>query len=475
MIFTHHFVCAPKRLIVFLCLCLTPQAPAKLGETVPQLVQRFGNSYKVEVVELGKTYNFRSANISVDVLVVNGRSASETYLSDHPLTASGEPPNDIVRAILKTNVPKVRWAEIEAAPFGADYALRSSDGQYVAILKYTGPQPENIVWTMTVGLATSVRAASAAALSSNSSPSPLLTSSPSAPVPQSDVPASAEKLESALINLRNDNRRYNCKNAYQSLMADKEDPDVVDFLRSKLATERDLQARGAMLSVLGLSKAYDHDKEFAMAILSYLTEYAEECHRDPKREKGGPHEEKYNRLFRCIHRIDLDCAKFLIRNGKKYENLLQAHFDTGPIMTRWVVAHALSRYDLLNKYKSKANDEYYRVVFSNLRNDKEKHNALYASRILVMLGEHSVPFIRANLLKQRIDPQEGEICRKILDGVSKPRNYAYFRINIGDLDSDVWDWDKDDYHFQYELPIFSKLANIDTSAFEDAELSRRPE
>src|SRR5439155_26753924 len=141
-----------------------------------------------------------------------------------------------------------------------------------------------------------VRAASAAALSSNSLPSPLLTSSPSAPVPQNDVPASTEKLESALVTLRNDNRRYNCKNAYQSLMAHKEVPDVVDFLRSKLMSERDLQARGAILSVLSLSKAYDHEEEFATAVLSYLTEYAEECHRDPKREQGGPHEEKYNRL-----------------------------------------------------------------------------------------------------------------------------------------------------------------------------------
>jgi hypothetical protein len=43
------------------------------------------------------------------------------------------------------------------------------------------------------------------------------------------------------------------------------------------------------------------------------------------------------------------------------------------------------------------------------------------------------------------------------------------------LDSDIWNWDEDDYDFQYELPIFSKLAEIDTSAFEDEELSRPPE
>jgi TPR repeat protein len=143
---------------------------AKLGETVPQLVKRFGKSYTVESVQVGRKYKFRSANNSVDVVVANGFSVAETYLSDHPLTASGEPPNDIVQAVLRTNAPKARWVEIEAAPFGADYALRSSDDQYIAILKYTGPQPENSIWIMTVGLAKSVRALSSI---TSQSPSPL--------------------------------------------------------------------------------------------------------------------------------------------------------------------------------------------------------------------------------------------------------------------------------------------------------------
>ena len=39
-------------------------------------------------------------------------------------------------------MPKARWLDIEAAPLGADYAMRSSDGEYIAILRYTEPQPE---------------------------------------------------------------------------------------------------------------------------------------------------------------------------------------------------------------------------------------------------------------------------------------------------------------------------------------------
>src|SRR6266849_4861142 len=95
----------------FLCLCFPVSASAKLGETVPQLVKRFGKSYTVEQVELGKEYKFRSKNVSVDVVTANDFSVVETYFSDHPLNAAGEPPNDIVRAILRTNVPKAKWVE----------------------------------------------------------------------------------------------------------------------------------------------------------------------------------------------------------------------------------------------------------------------------------------------------------------------------------------------------------------------------
>ena len=156
-------------------------------------MKRFGKSYTVEPVELGKTYKFRSANVSVDAVVANGVSVAETYLSDHPLTGSGEPPNDIVRAVLRTNVPKARWIEIEATPFGADYALRTNDGGYVAILKYTGPQPENTSWTMTVGLAKSVPGVANGAPSTNR-PSPTLAPSPSlSPCPTPSPPMSTPK------------------------------------------------------------------------------------------------------------------------------------------------------------------------------------------------------------------------------------------------------------------------------------------
>ncbi len=161
-----------KTLVALLCTYFAASAFAKLGETVPQLVKRFGKSYTVESDAAGKRYKFRSEKLSVDVLVANGVSVAETYFSDHPLTTGGEPPNDIVRAIFKINRSGTRWVEMDAAPFEADYALQSSDHEYIPLLRYTRPQPENSIWTMTVGQARVVRSVSTA---TPSTPSPATT------------------------------------------------------------------------------------------------------------------------------------------------------------------------------------------------------------------------------------------------------------------------------------------------------------
>ena len=146
---------SPRCAAAIFALAVTLAAPveAKLGETVSQLVKRFGKSYTTDQFQkVGRVYRFRSANVSVDVIVRENKSICETYFSDHALTAEGEPPNGIVQAVLRTNVPGRKWTEIPAAPQGADYAIRTRDSKYLATLNYTGSLPEGTVWTMTVQL-----------------------------------------------------------------------------------------------------------------------------------------------------------------------------------------------------------------------------------------------------------------------------------------------------------------------------------
>lgn len=138
---------------LFLAAVLVPAASAKLGETPTQITKRFGSNYTVEHVQSGDVYKYRLKTFSVDVTFTDGLSTCETYYSDHPLDAKGEPPKEIVQGVLHTNVPKAKWREIVASYLQADYALRSEDYRYIATINYKTPQPAGVIWTITVQVA----------------------------------------------------------------------------------------------------------------------------------------------------------------------------------------------------------------------------------------------------------------------------------------------------------------------------------
>jgi len=152
---------------------------AKLGDTVQQLIGRFGQSYTIESDTTGTRYKFRSERLDADVLVANGVSVAETYFSNYPLDSNGEPPNNVVQAILKSSAPQTKWVAIDATQFRADYAIQSSNHEYVVFLRYSGPQPEQSIWTMTVGRASVVSSISTSTLP-GSVMTPLVTQTPTA-------------------------------------------------------------------------------------------------------------------------------------------------------------------------------------------------------------------------------------------------------------------------------------------------------
>jgi hypothetical protein len=144
----------PNKLQAIVLLIVTSVMPvhAKIGETVPDLVKRFGTTYRVQTLEhdAGKAYSFHLKTHAVKAIVFDGVSIAETYFSSQPLDASGEPPKDVVQGILKTNLPHARWSETDAASYEADYAMQSSDHEFVAFLRYKKRQVGNWIWTMTV-------------------------------------------------------------------------------------------------------------------------------------------------------------------------------------------------------------------------------------------------------------------------------------------------------------------------------------
>ena len=145
---------APSRLLRACCVIAlfgsAHQSESKLGDGLSTLTKRFGKQHAVTRLSEGDFYRFRSENFSADVLMRNGVSVAETYYSDQPLTAAGDPPVDTVRAILNKNAPKNRWIELRNADFDADYAVQSADGKYVATVSYTGSFPSGTVWVLIV-------------------------------------------------------------------------------------------------------------------------------------------------------------------------------------------------------------------------------------------------------------------------------------------------------------------------------------
>jgi lipoprotein NlpI len=174
----YHRTAMARGFTFLLCVFFAIPLYARLGETVPQLIKRYGKSYTAEYEEGGKRYKFRSANLSVDSFVINGVSVGETYYSDHPLTSTGEPPREIVQAILGANAPKARWHE-SYTQWG-DSGLESADQRFLAVLMYLGPLPENATWVVVVARAENLQQSIPVTPSSSQSPAP--TAKPTPPV-----------------------------------------------------------------------------------------------------------------------------------------------------------------------------------------------------------------------------------------------------------------------------------------------------
>ncbi len=130
-------VLAPLATLIY--LLPSGSLSAKLGETLPQLIKRFGSSY----TQVGReragplAYRFRSAHLAVDVMMARREeglvSNAELYYSDKPLLPNGAAPPSIVRGVMDANVPGAKWHEIP--PVGRQKAaFATADGTHTAVI-----------------------------------------------------------------------------------------------------------------------------------------------------------------------------------------------------------------------------------------------------------------------------------------------------------------------------------------------------
>ena len=139
--------------IALLTLLVAATAQAKLGETLPQLVKRFG---QYEATPITGLYIFRPWGDKkgyVVAILTDGYCVVESYVSGSPLV-NGEPPTPIVRGILNTNSPRDKWHEVKGGNYVDDlYALQNKNGSITAILDWCNAEQkaEGGIWVMDIG------------------------------------------------------------------------------------------------------------------------------------------------------------------------------------------------------------------------------------------------------------------------------------------------------------------------------------
>jgi hypothetical protein len=113
---------------------------AKLGETLPQLVKRFGNHYSMSGNSATgeQSYSFRLKQYAVTAVMTRNAAGeltaiSEIYCSTAPLQANGDPPTPIVRGIMNVTAPGAKWLTSKPA-YPELAAFITSDGEFEAVI-----------------------------------------------------------------------------------------------------------------------------------------------------------------------------------------------------------------------------------------------------------------------------------------------------------------------------------------------------
>lgn len=268
----------------------------------------------------------------------------------------------------------------------------------------------------------------------------------------------AGNLDRLYKDFLHDQTQWNCENAYGQFEKTLNQQEVVDFLASKLATEKDLQAKSCTVALLCKSSKFKHDAAFARILLDLLADY--QANRTTG-YYGGKEDRDPDRhwLFVSSSGASLNCIwiRFLVRNAPKYEEMLVPVLldPKADFYLRWVCIHALARHKLIAKYHEKLDPAFYRLVFENLRDDQREWNAQFATRILVILKPASVPFIVQRLNEPRLEDQERDILNLINKDVLLAANREKFESEYGGLDSSIFHTvDDPNDKFECELSMF---------------------
>lgn len=112
---------------------IAPTAHARLGETLAQLQERFGEPTSIhkeqffsasgsKFVEIGSRHTFRDGDWQIDAVIIEGRSSKESYQK------RGQWTDAQVETVLNANSQGAAWTETKPGPSKISREWRRADG-----------------------------------------------------------------------------------------------------------------------------------------------------------------------------------------------------------------------------------------------------------------------------------------------------------------------------------------------------------
>lgn len=210
-------------------------------------------------------------------------------------------------------------------------------------------------------------------------------------------------IQKSFNNLQDDNLERNCIEATRYLYERRE--GIVDILRDVLP-ELDWQSQDVVLKILTETEAYRPDEGFVKIMLERIKD-----NRSP--------------MIREMHDIwHYDYILYLEDYVKELKDLLKTYIKSGNARQLWAITYLFSKKKILNEMEQCYTLEVMDFVIVSLRDDNIEDNQLYASRICLLIGEKSIPFLKKEL--KTGDNQSKPIAKAIINTMLRKNDDDYY-------------------------------------------------
>jgi len=214
-------------------------------------------------------------------------------------------------------------------------------------------------------------------------------------------------MQKAFDNLQDDDLKGNCIEAAQYLYNRRE--ESVDILRNMLP-KLDWQGQDIVLKILTETESYEPDEGVVKIMLERL--------KDPDHVPA---------IRECHSIWHYDYILYLEGYVARFKDLFQSYIIPNDTQQLWTVTYLLDKKGVLDEMKRYYTPEIMDFLIRSLRDDRLRDNELYASRICILLGMESLPFLEKEL--KAGDAQSKPIAQAVIDTILGKNDDDYYIYN----------------------------------------------